>query len=157
MFEQRKPNRKLRLQVNIRKINALISDDYINNDHHLSTNSGAELLPGKICIIDCSEDLKVADQRSIELSAFNFANRAFAYRRLTQGLKLSLSVFSSFMREYLDTLIEADHCAQSVNYKRIVAIDSRELLENIRAVFKCIRNVRSKSITEKCHPVVPKV
>ena len=47
MFEQRKPNRKLRLLVNIRKINAPISNDYINNDHHLSTNSGAELLPGK--------------------------------------------------------------------------------------------------------------
>ena len=61
------------------------------------------------------------------------------------------------MREYLDTLIEADHCAQIVNYIRIVAIDSTEVLENIRAVFKFIRKVRSKSITEKCQPVVPKV
>ena len=31
IFAQRKPNGKLRLLVDLRKINALIADDYINN------------------------------------------------------------------------------------------------------------------------------
>ena len=140
IFEQRKPNRKLRLLVNIQKINELISDDYINNDHTLSTNS-----------------LKVADQRSLELSAFNFANSKFAYRRSAQGLTRSLSVFSSLMREYLDTLIEANHCERYVNDIQIAANDSAELIENIRAVIISIREGGLKSTYETCHSGVAKV
>ena len=33
IFAQKKPNGKLRLLVDLRKINNLISDDYINNNH----------------------------------------------------------------------------------------------------------------------------
>ena len=43
IFAQRKPNGKLRLLVDLRKINALISDDYINNNHPVSTLSDADL------------------------------------------------------------------------------------------------------------------
>ena len=140
IFEQRKLNRKLRLLVNIRKINELISDDYINNDHTLSTNT-----------------LKVADQGSLELSAFNFANSKFACRRSAQGLKRSLSVFSSFMREYLDTLIEANLWERDVNDIQIAANDSAELIENMRAVIKSIREGGLKSTNETCHSSVAKV
>ena len=38
----------------------------------------------------------------MEMLAFNFASRTFAYKRLAQGLSKSMSAFSSFMREYLD-------------------------------------------------------
>ena len=49
IFAQRKPNGKLRLQVDLQKINALISDDYINNNHPVSTLSdAAQHLAGKI-------------------------------------------------------------------------------------------------------------
>ena len=37
IFAQKKPNGKLRLLVDLRKINNLISDDYINNNHPVST------------------------------------------------------------------------------------------------------------------------
>ena len=48
IFAQSKPNGKLRLLVDLRKINALISDDYINNNHPVSTLSdAAQHLPGK--------------------------------------------------------------------------------------------------------------
>ena len=57
----------------------------------------------------------MADQRSIEMLAFNFAGRAFAYKRLAQGLSRALSAFSSFMREYLDKVTKADQCAQYVD------------------------------------------
>ena len=85
IFAQRKPNVKLRLLVDLRKINALISDDYINNNHPVSTLSdAAQHLAGKklFCKIDCSQAyhcLQMADQRSIETLAFNFASRTFAY------------------------------------------------------------------------------
>ena len=54
---QRKPNGKIRLLVDLRKINALIADDYINNNHPLSTLSdAAQHLAGEklFCKLDCS-------------------------------------------------------------------------------------------------------
>ena len=157
IFAQRKPNGKLRLFVDLRKINALISDDYINNNHPISTLSdAAHHLAGKqlFCKLDCSQAyhcLQMADQRSVELLAFNFASRTFAYRRLAQGLSRALSAFSSFMREYLDTVIKADQCAQYVDDIGIAANTTEQLIKNIRAVFKCIRKAGLKLTIEKCH------
>ena len=57
IFAQRKPNGKLRILVDLRKINALISDGYINNNHPASTLSdAAQHLAGKklFCKLDCS-------------------------------------------------------------------------------------------------------
>ena len=117
IFAQKKPNGKLRLLVDLRKINNLISDDYINNNHPVSTlTDAAQHMAGKklFCKLDCSQAyhcLPMADQRSVEMLAFNFASRTFAYRRLAQGLSRALSAFSSFMREYLDKVIKADQFA----------------------------------------------
>ena len=48
IFAQKKPNGKLRLLVDLRKINNLISDDYINNNHPVSTLvDAAQHLAGK--------------------------------------------------------------------------------------------------------------
>ena len=121
IFAQKKPNGKLRLLVDLRKINNLISDDYINHNHPVSTlTDAAQHMAGRklFCKLDCSQAyhcLQIANQRSIEMLAFNFASRTFAYRRLAQGLSRSLSAFSSFMREYLDKVIKADQCAQNVD------------------------------------------
>ena len=41
IFAQRKPNGKLRLLIDLRKINTLIADDYINNNDPVSTLSDA--------------------------------------------------------------------------------------------------------------------
>ena len=93
----------------------------------------------------------MADQRSVEVFAFNFASRTFAYRRLVQGLSRSMCAFSSFMREYLDTVIKADQCAQCVDDNEIAANTLEQLIKNIRAVFKCIKTAGLKLTTEKCH------
>ena len=157
IFAQRKPNGKLRLLVHLRKINALISDDYINNNHPVSTLSdAAQHLAGKqlFCKLDCSQAyhcLQMADQRSIEMLAFNFASRTFAYKRLAQGLSRALSAFSSFMREYLDKVIKADQCAQYVDDIGVAANSVTQLIRNIRAVFECIRQAGLKLTIEKCH------
>ena len=50
IFAQRKPNGKLRLLEDLRKINALIPDDYINNNQPVDTLSdAAQHLAGKNC------------------------------------------------------------------------------------------------------------
>ena len=157
IFAQRKPNGKLRLLVDLRKINSLIADDYTNNNHPVSTLSdAAQHLAGKslFCKLDCSQAyhcLQMADQRSVEMLAFNFASRTFAYKRLAQGLSRSVSAFSSFMREYLDPVVKADQCAQCVDDIGIAANNAMDLTRNIRAVFKCIRPAGLKLTIEKCH------
>ena len=157
IFAQRKPNGKLRLLVDLRKSNTLIADDYTNNNHPVSTLSdAAQHLAGKslFCKLDCSQAyhcLQMADQRSVEMLAFNFASRTFAYRRLAQGLSRSVSAFSSFTREYLDPVVKADQCAQYVDDIGIAANNATDLTRNIRAVFKCIRKAGLKLTIEKCH------
>ena len=81
----------------------------------------------------------MADQRSVEMLAFKFAARTFAYKRLTQGLSRSVSAFSSFMRDYLDPVVKADQCAQYVDDIGMAANNVRDLTRNIPAVFKCMR------------------
>ena len=157
IFAQRKPNGKLRLLVDLRKFNSLIADDYTNNNHPVSTLSdAAQQLAGKslFCKLDCSQAyhcLQMADQRSVEMLAFNFANKTFAYKRLAQGLSRSVSAFSSFMRGYLDPVVKADQCAQYVDDIGIAANNATDLTRNIRAVFKCIRPAGLKLTIEKCH------
>ena len=150
IFAQRKPNGNLRLLVDLRKINNLIAEDYTNNNHPVSTLSdAAQHLAGKslFCKLDCSQAyhcLQMADQRSVEMLAFNFACRTFACKRLAQGLIRSLSAFSSFMREYLDPVVKDDQCAQHVDEIGIAANSATDLTRNIRAVFKSIRQAGLK-------------
>ena len=143
--------------MDLRKINTLIADDYTNNNHPVSTLSDAgQHLAGKsiFCKLDCSQAyhcLQMADHRSVEMLAFNFASRTFAYKRLAQGLNRSVSAFSSFMREYLDSVVKADQCAQKVDDIGIAANSATDLTRNIRTVFKCIRQAGLKWTIEKCH------
>ena len=132
-------------------------NDYTKKIHPVSTLSdAAQHLAGKslFCKLDCSQAyhcLQMADQRSVEMLAFNFASRTFAYKRLAQGLSRSVSAFSSFMREYLDPVVKADQCAQYVDDIGIAANNATDLTRNIRAVFQCIRNAGLKLTIEKCH------
>ena len=156
IFAQRKPNGRLRLLVDLRKINSLIADDYTNNNHPVSTLSdAAQHLAGKklFCKLDCSQAyhvLQMADKKSVELLAFNFASRTFAYLRLAQGLSRSLSSFSSFMREYLDRVIKADKCAQYVDDIGIATHNAEELKTNLREVFQCVREAGLRLTMAKC-------
>ena len=88
----------------------------------------------------------MADQRSVELLAFNFASRTFAYRRLAQGLSRAMS---AFMREYFDSVIKEYQCAQYVDDIGIDANTTEQLIKNIRAVFKCIQKAGLKLTIEK--------
>ena len=156
-FAQSKPNGKMRLLKDLRKINTLIADDYTNINHPVSTLSdAAQHLEGKslFCKLDCSQAyhcLQMADQRTVEMLAFNFASRTFAYRRLAQGLSSSLSAFLSFLREYLDPVVKADQCAQHVDDIGNSANNATDLTRKIRAVFKCIRQAGLKLTIEKSH------
>ena len=157
IFAQGKPNRNLRLPVNLRKTNKLIADDYTNNSHPVSTLSdAAQHLPGKslICKFDCFKAyhcLQMADQWSVEMLVFNFGSRTSAYRGLAKCLSRSVSAFLSFMREYLESVVKADQCAQYVDGIGIAANNATSLTRNIQAVCQFIRNAGLTPKSEKCH------
>ena len=91
----------------------------------------------------------MADQRSVEMLAFNFNSKIFGYKRLAEGFSSYLSAFSSFMREYLDPVVKADQCAQYLDDIGSAANNATDLTRNIRAVFKCISQAGSELAIEK--------
>ena len=138
---QRTPNGKIHLLVDLRKINTLIADDCTNNNHPVSTLSdAAQHLAGKtlFCELDCSQAylcLQMADQRSVEMLASTFASGTFAYRRLAQGVNISVSAFLSFMREDLDPVVKTDQFTQYVDDIGIAVNNAMDITRNLRAVF----------------------
>ena len=143
--------------VDLRNINTLIENDYNNNNHPVSTlTDAAEHRAEKnlFCKLDCSQAyhrLQRANKQSIELLAFNFANRTFAYRRLAQEHSRSLSAFSSFIRECLDPVIKTDQCAQYVDDNGKAAKTSQQLIKNLRAGFQCLRKAGLQLSMAKCY------
>ena len=130
--------------MDLRKINSLIAVDYTHKDHAVSTLSdadAAQLLAGKslFCKIDCSQAchcLQMVEERSVEKLAFISTSGTFANKRFAQGLSRSVSAFSSLLREYLDTVVTADKCAQNVDDIGIAANNATDPTRKIWAVFR---------------------
>ena len=91
----------------------------------------------------------MTDRRSVEILAFDLASRSFAYNSFAQGLSRALSPFSSFMKEYLNTVMKAVQCAQKRDDIGIAVKRTEQFKKNIRAVFKCILKAGLKLTIEK--------
>ena len=134
----------------------MISEDYNTNNHPVSTlTDEAQHMAGKklLCRLECSKAyhyLQMADQRCIEMLAFNFASRVLAFRRLAQGHSCSLLAFSSSICKHLANVIKADQCAQCVDNIARAANDAEQLINNLRATFQCIQNSGLKLTMHKC-------
>ena len=163
IFAQRKPNGKLRILVDLRRINHLLKNDYNQHNHPVTTIAdAAQHMAGKkyFCKLDCSQAyhcLQMADEQSIQLLAFNFGSKTFAYLRLAQGLNRSLSAFNSTIREYLDALVKADKCAQYVDDIGVAAHNVDELAANIEAVFQQRQKAGLNLSMSKCAFGHPKI
>ena len=163
IFAQRKNNGKLRILVDLRRINHLLKNDYNKHNHPVTTIAdAAQHMAGKkyFCKLDCSQAyhcLQMADEQSIQLLAFNFGSRTFAYLRLAQALNRSFSAFNSTIREYLDALVKADKRAQYVDDIGIAANNVDELIINIEAVFQQIQKAGLKLSMSICAFGHPKI
>ena len=155
IFAQRKPNGKLRLLVDLRRINSLITDQYTNNSHPANTFSDAsQYLAGisLFCKLDCSQAyhcLQMADKRSMKTLSFNFGIKTFDHGRRAQGLRGSVSELSSSKRVHLDPVVKADQCDQNMDDIRIAANSITDLTRNIRAVCECIHKTMLNLTIEK--------
>ena len=156
IFAVRKPSGKLRILVDLRRINHLIKHDYDNHNFPIATSADVSThLAGKkfFAKLDCSQAyhvLQMADPLSVQLLAFNFLSRTFAYSRLAQGLSCSVSAFSSFMRKYLYPCIVAEQCFQYVDDLGTAAKTFEEFVTKIEAIFKCVEKTGLRFTPGKC-------
>ena len=107
IFAQRKSSGKLRILIDLRKINHLLRHDYSNHNFPIPTMADVSAhFAGKSIFakMDCSQayfSMQMADELSIQLLAFNFGGRTFAFKRLAQGLSKSPTAFSAFVNKHL--------------------------------------------------------
>ena len=88
IFAQRQSSGKLRILIDLRRVNHLLRNDYSNNVFPISNMTDAvHHFPGKTLFtkLDCSQayhSVQMADPLSVQLLSFNFASRTYAYTRL---------------------------------------------------------------------------
>ena len=121
VFHQRKSSGELRILIDLRRINHLLWNDYINTNFPFSNMSNAsnhfagETLFTKLYCSQAYHCVQMADDLSVQLLAFHFASGTSAYKCLAQGLSKSVTGFSSFIRHYLDRCLGAKICTQNMD------------------------------------------
>ena len=68
-----------------------------------------------------------------------------------------MSAYSSFMREYMDPVVNPDHYAQYVDDNGSAPANATDLIRNFGAVFQCIRQAGLKLTIEECNFAVRQV
>ena len=163
IFAQRKPSGKMRILVDLRRINHVLRHDYDNNNFPIPSMDEANAhMANKIYFskLDCSQAyhvVKMADERSIQLLAFNFESRTFAYQRLAQGLNRSATAFSSFMRKYLEKDIAADRCAAFMDDVCTATRTFQQHVEALDHVFASLKRSGLRLTIKKCEFGVPSI
>ena len=156
IFAQRKPSGRLRILHDLRKINHLLRHEYANHNFPISNMTDAvNHFAGKKLFtkLDCSQAyhcVQMADSLSVQLLAFNFVSRTYAYKVLAQGLSKSVTGFSAFVRKYLDQCLAANLCTQFMDDSGSGAENFAEIKENLTKIFASIRSSGLKLSPEKC-------
>ena len=105
------------------------------------------------CKLDCSQTyhcVQKADDLSVQLLAFNFGSRTFAYNCLAQGLNKSVTGFSSFIKHYLDKCLAANVCTQFMDDIAAGVTCFDELIPTLTKIFDCLRASGLKLSAHKC-------
>ena len=163
IFAQRKSSGKLRILVDLRKINHLLRHDYSNHNFPIPTMADASAhLAGKSIFakMDCSQayfSMQMPDELSIQLLAFNFGRRTFAFKRLAQGLSRSPTAFSAFVNKHLHACVASDRCFVYFDDLGSGAIDGDALIENLEQIFIKIKSLGFKLSIEKCEFGIPEI
>ena len=156
IFCHRKPSGKLRILIDLRRVNHLLRHDYSNSNFPISNLTDAtNHFAGKklFCKLDCSQAyhcVQMADDLSVQLLAFNFASRTFAYNCLAQGLNKSVTGFSSFVKHYLDKCLAANVCTQFMDDIATGVTCFDEMLPTMRQIFDCLSESGLKLSAHKC-------
>ena len=103
--------------------------------------------------LDCSQAyycVQMADDVSVQLLAFNFTSRTYAYQCLAQGLNKSVIGFTSFIRRYLDPCLASKNCTQFMDDIGNALTNFVQLVPSLREKIIWIRQSGLKLSPEKC-------
>ena len=156
IFVHRKSSGKLRILIDLRRVNHLLRHDYLNSNFPISNMTDATnhfAAKNLFCKLDCSQAyhcVQMADDLSVQLLAFNLASRIFAYNCLAQGLNKSVRGFSSFVKHYLDPCIAANVCTQFMDDIAAGVNNFDEMIPALRKIFDCLRESGLKLSAHKC-------
>ena len=114
------------------------------------------------CELDCSQAyhcVQMADDLSVQLLAFNFPSRTFAYNCLTQCWNKSVTGFKSLVKHYFEPCLAANVCtrfqddiAAGVNKFDGMIPALRKILHcSIESGFKCSEHKREFGTTKIDH------
>ena len=146
----------MRILLDLSRLNHLLRHDYLNSNFPISNMTDAtNHFAGKklFCKMDCSQAyhcVQMADDLSVQLLAFNFTSRTFAYTCLAQGLNKSVTGFSSFVKHYLDPSLAANLCTQFMEDIAAGVDEFDELIPVLRKIFDCLRASGLKLSAHKC-------
>ena len=163
IFAQRKGSEKLRILIDLRKKNHLLQHDYVNNKFPIPTmyEASAHLSGKKIFAkMDCSQayfSMQMADERSVQLLAFNFGRRTFAFKRLAQGLSRSPTDFSAYVSKHLHPCVAGDKCFVYFDNLGNGAVYGYALIENLEQIFQKISELGFELSTDKCEFGIPEI
>ena len=125
------------------------------------TDAAAHLAGKKIFAkMDCSQayfSMQMADELSVQLLAFNFGCRTFAFKRLAQGLSRSPTAFSSCVSKHLQSCIATDKCFVYFDDLGSGAEDGITLIKNLEHIFACVQKSGFKLSVEKCQFGIKKI
>ena len=105
------------------------------------------------CNLDCSQAyhfVQIAGDLSVQVLAFNFASRTFAYNCLAQGLNKSVTGFWSFVKHYLDSCLAANDCTQIMDDITAGVNGFDEMIPALRKIFDRLRESGLKLSAHKC-------
>ena len=92
----------------------------------------------------------MADDLSVQLLAFDFAYRTFAYNCSAQGLNKSVTGFSSFVKHYLDPCLAENVCLQIMDDIAAGVNNFDEMIPALRTFLDCWRESGLKLSAHKC-------
>ena len=156
LFAHRKESGRLRFLIDLRIVNHLLKNDYLNANFPISNMTDAtNHFAGKTYFtkLDCSQAyhcVQMADEISVQLLAFNFSSRTYAYKCFAQGLSKSVTGFNSFIRHYLDPCLAADLCTQFMDYIGCAVDSFEDLIPTLTRIFNCTRRSGLKLSPQKC-------
>ena len=156
IFAQKKPSEKLRILIDLRRVNHLLRKDYSDNKFPISNMTDAvHHFAGKTLFtkLDCSQAyhcVQLADAFSVQFLSIFFPSRTYAYTRLAQGLNESVTGFSSFVRNSLDSCLAANLCTQFMDDIGCVVETFEQMIPTLRQIFDCLRKSRLRLTPHKC-------
>ena len=134
---------KLRILIDLRRVNHILSHDYLNSCSYSNVTNATNHFAGKslFCKQDCSQAyhcVQMTGDFSVQLLPFDFASRTIAYNCLAQDLNKSLTGISSIVKQYRDLCLAVNVFTQFLDDIAAEVNNFDETISSRRNFFKIV-------------------